>query len=347
MTLYGGNGDAEARREIRRALDAYFAEADARPSQKAAILARTVTVSRTAAVARGATIAETANRPRARRKAAWAVALAALLTLALGGAIASGLGLFGLFGAQSEGGAQRLEHLDEASRAIGATVESAQGFTLTLEQAYCDADKLYFAYTLTGERAGFTLGDGAALPDGTTLTVWDSGARSEDGYTTRGYQEVELPPGAKAGETLDIVLTVIEWAEDARFHRVPFTVPVSRARKARGEAALSDYTARAELTVSAVEVYGTVTITAPNGWPKGSSGDEDRVCDYVLIADGEELYAREAYAEEEGGGRLTLSLRYDLPKSARSLSLRPVRYLSGDTPTEEIVLEQSEERSDN
>lgn len=334
MTLYSENGDANERREIRRALDAYFAEADARPSQKAAILARAADITRAA------------NRPRARRKAAWAVALAALLTLVLGGAIAAGMGLFGLFSAQSESGAQRLEHLDEASRAMGVTAESAQGFTLTLEQAYCDAGKLYFAYTLTGEREGFALGDGAALPDGTTLTIWDSGAQREDGYTTRGYQEVELPPGAQAGDSLNIVLTVIEWAEDARFYRVPFTVPVSRVRRARGEAAFADYTARAELTVSAVEVYGTVTLTAPGGWPRGSSGDEDRVCDYVLIADGEELYAKEAYIEEDGGGRLTLSLRYDLPGSTETLSLRPVRYLSGDTASEEIVLKQSEERSD-
>lgn len=340
MTLYSENGDANERRKIRRALDAYFAEADARPSQKAAILARAADMDR------GETVAGGTGGPRVRRKAAWAVALAALLTLALGGAIAAGMGLFGLFGAQSEGGAQRLEHLDEAAQALGVTAESAQGFTLTLEQAYCDAGKLYFAYTLTGERKGFALGDGAALPDGTTLTIWDSGARSEDGFTTRGYQEVELPPGARAGESLNIVLTVIEWAEDARFYRVPFTVPVSRARRARGEAAFADYTARAELTVSAVEVYGTVSLVAPNGWPRGSSGDEDRVCDYVLIADGEELYAQEAYVEEEGGGRLTLSLRYDLPGSARTLSLRPVRYLSGDTPTEEIPLEQSDERSD-
>lgn len=330
MTRYSGNGDANERREIRRAFDAYFAEADARPSQKAAILARAADIEREA------------RRPRVRRKAAWAVALCALLTLALGGAIAAGMGLFGLFGAQSEGGAQRLEHLDEASQAMGATVEDERGFTLTLEQAYCDAGKLYFAYTLTGEREGFTLGDGAALPDGTTLTIWDSGAQREDGYTTRGYQEVELPPGARAGDTLDIVLTVIEWAEDARFYRVPFSVPVSRARVAVGEAAFADYTARAELTVSAVEVYGTVSLAAPGGWPRGSSGDEDSVCDYVLIADGEALYAKEAYIEEADGGRLTLSLRYDLPGSTRTLSLRPVRYLSGDTADEEIALELSD-----
>ena len=94
-----------------------------------------------------------------------------LVIVLCGGVVASELGVFAQFGAQSENSGERLDHLDEAASVVGETVTSDAGFTLTLEQAYCDGSRLYFAYTLAGD--GFTLGDGADTEDGTSMTIWD------------------------------------------------------------------------------------------------------------------------------------------------------------------------------
>ena len=285
-----------------------------------------------------------------RKRLAWparraaVMALAAVMMLALaGGAIAVGLGLFGRLGEGREEtpGYARLVLLDEAAASIGETVSLEGDAKLTLNQAYCDGDRLYYSYTLSGERV--VLGDGADLEDGTGLTIWDRGEEMSDGVIY-GYQEVELPETAEPGEALALVLTVIaENADGAyRYMKATFTVtPVQREAR-RGAASFEEYSADALLYATDVEIYGEVDIVGQTGWAelyynRMDTDEEDYVVDYQLIADGEVLYNQDyTYGEAEGG--YGIPVRYDLPETYESLALRPVRYLSGECDEETIVL---------
>lgn len=314
----------DLRREIRSAMDACFAQADARPSQKTRILRR---------------IEGEANM---KRKRTYGAALAMALVLALcGGVVAAELGIFGHFGLVSEWNGARLARLDEAAYTVGTTVNSPEGFALTLEQAYCDGSRLYFAYSLTGE--GVVLGDGAELSDGTVLTIWDRGEEKDEGGVIRGFQEVELPEAAKPGEALSVVLTVICENGDGsyRFVDVPFAVELAQRQMLTGSAAFSEYTASATLYITDVEIYGEVDIVGPVMWRdlfmNRTDAEIDYVVDYQLIADGAVLSNKDyTYGEAEGG--YGVPVRYDLPESVEHLVLRPVRYWSGECEDEEIVL---------
>ena len=285
-----------------------------------------------------------------RRRAAWTArramvaALAAVMTLTLAsGAIAVGLGLFGRLRESrvDEASYARLAHLDEAAASIGETAVLDGGTELTLEQAYCDGDRLYYSYTLAGENV--VLGDGASFADGTGLTIWDRGEETADGVTY-GYQEVELPDTARPGEALSIVLTVIAAGEDGayRFVDVPFTVTPVQREALRGAASFAEYSADALLYVTDVEIYGEVDVIGQMGWAqlynnRMDTDEEDYIVDYQLIADGEVLYNKDyTYGTADGG--YGIPVRYDLPKNYERLALRPVRYLSGECDDEAIVL---------
>lgn len=314
------------RRAVRDAFDAGFAHVDARPSQKTRILYR---IEREVNVKRRVT----------RR---YALALAMVLALALcGGVIAAELGIFGQFGLVSELSGARLARLDEAAYTAGEMVESPEGFSLTLEQAYCDGERLYFAYSLMGE--GVVLGDGASLADGTNLTIWDRGEEMDDSGVIRGFQEVELPEAAKPGEALSVVLTVICENSDGshRFVDVPFSVTLAEREKRTGSASFDEYSAQAELYITDVEIYGEVDVVGPEMWVdlfmNRTDAEVDYVVDYQLIADGEALTNKD-YTYGEANGGYGVPVRYDLPESYESLVLRPVRYWSGECEAEDIVL---------
>ncbi len=275
---------------------------------------------------------------------AMVAALAAVMALALAsGAIAVRLGLFGRLsaGREEEPSYERLALLDEAAMRVGETAALDGGAELTLNHAYCDGNRLYYSYTLSGE--GVVLGDGASLEDGTSLTIWDRGEESADGVTY-GYQEVELPEAAKPGEALPIVLTVIAENADSTFRYidVPFAVMPMQRETRTGSAAFAEYRAQAQLSVTDVEIYGEVDVIGQMGWTKlyhnrMDTDTEDYVVDYQLIADGEVLY-NQAYTYGEAEGGYGIPVRYDLPAACERLVLRPVRYLSGECEEEEIVL---------
>jgi len=317
-------------RQIHAALGDCFAQIDKRPSQKSRILSRA------------------AEYERGRRHAPAALVLATLLlTLLCGGAAAAKLGLFSRFVSQDAEwlSGERLAHLDEAAQTVGETVHAEEGFSLTLDAAYCDGDRLYFAYTLAGETQGFALGDGAALEDGTRLTIWDRGDEALDANTTKGFQEVELPEEIAAGGTLDVVLTVIcpKEQDQLLFAEVPFRVEITEPQRLTGKAAFDEYTAAASLVLSGVEIRGEVTITGPADWKtyyhNRADVTEDYVVDYQLIADGEVLYNKDYTFGKETQDSYGVAVRFDLPESYENLVLHPVRYLSGETEAEDIPIQ--------
>jgi len=318
-------GNDELSRAICGAMDDCFMRLDERPSQKTRILRRIE------------------GEVNVKRKRSYGAVLAVALVLALcGGAVAAQLGIFGQFGTVSEWNGERLAHLDEAANIVGETVASPEGFTLTLEQVYCDGGRLYYSYSLTGE--GASLGDGAELQDGTVLTIWDRGDETDKQGVTRGYQEVELPEAAKPGEALSVVLTVIIPDGDRyRFVDVPFTVELAQREVRTGGAAFAEYTAAAQLYITDVEIYGEVDVIGQTAWRdlymnRADTDDVDYVVDYQLIADGTVLYNKD-YAYGEANNGYGIPVRYDLPAGCERLVLRPVRYLSGECADEDIVLQ--------
>ena len=271
--------------QIHAAFDDCFAQMNKRPSQKSQIMNRAF------------------MEDREKRRTPAALVLAVVLLMALsGGAVAAKLGVFSQFisGEAGEWNGQRLERLDEAAQTVGETVHSSEGFSLTLDQAYCDGSKLYFAYTLTGKTAGYMLGDGAALEDGASMTIWDRGDRQLDSCTTTGFQEVELPRGAQTSDALTLVLTVFCPNADGthRYVNVPFTVTLAEREALMGSASFAEYSAEAALYVTDVEIYGEVDVLGQAAWGelymnRADTDDEDYVVDYQLIAYGKLLYNKD------------------------------------------------------
>lgn len=131
-----------------------------------------------------------------KKRISMALVLAIAATLALAGtAVAAGLGLFGHFADRDQGGwaSGKLAHLETVATAIGETARvqaypsgigigsttrdsiltswDGAEFALTLDQAYCDGQKLYYSYTLetTGPTARI-LGQG----EPTGIEKWDA-----------------------------------------------------------------------------------------------------------------------------------------------------------------------------
>lgn len=316
--------------QIRAAFDDCFAQIDKLPSQKNRIMSRAM------------------EYDRGRRRTPTAFVLAAvLLTLLCGGAAAVKLGVFSRFISQDAAwnSGQRLARLDEAAQTVGQTVHSPDGFSLTLDSAYCDGDRLYFAYTLSSEDGRHALGDGAALADGTRLTIWDRNDEQLDAGTTKGFQEVSLPQNFAAGNAVGIVLTVIRQGAQGKpyFEEIPFTVPYTQPCRLQGEAAFAQYAAKADLILTGVEISGEVMISGAPGWAQREEDradtDEDCVVSFQLIADGETLYNKDyTYGERTESG-YSIPVRFDLPQSCERLALRPVYAITGEAEGEDFAIE--------
>lgn len=129
------------------------------------------------------------------------------------------------------------------------------------------------------------VGDGAWM-DGKVLNVYDSDMQWIDETTLQGYQEVHMPEGYTASDSVTIELSVLcgttfyyqdaeGWREayvsnpESRSIRIPVTIPVNgKLRPISGEIKKEAYAAKADLTVSDVDISGTVTFTGVEKWLK-------------------------------------------------------------------------------
>ena len=204
------------------------------------------------------------------------------------------------------------------------------------------------------------LGDGAELTDGTYLQILDSGEQKLDDCTLQGFQEVEVPAGYENADSLTIELSVlygtslyyqdetgVYWAHIAQpENRGILHIPVTIHRNGStsrlgGEANFDLYSANAQLQLSDVDLCGTVRLLCPEEWttdPAALHESGDALSHYVLVSNGQTLPNLDASMQVRGPGRLSLSLRFDLPQDLQHLSLRPVYFQSGEHPQEEIPL---------
>ncbi len=249
-----------------------------------------------------------------------ALLLAAVMLLAVCGAAAVGLGLFGQIRGSKvdEGSYTRLGLLEDAAQSIGKTQRltipgTDYGVELTIDQAYCDGRKLYYSYTLktdASDRYRSYVGDGAELADGTYLTPVDSG----DGVTEDGarmaYYEVKLPEEVGAEQAITFELTIITQEEGkmdrAKLLRVPVTVPVaSDLTVLRGEGMFGGVLVTARLLVSDVDVAGELLAYAEEWNAPG---------DVTLMADGVAYRELEGWPTAYDGEKHTMRVRFDLPQ---------------------------------
>lgn len=416
--------DEELRRLIHEAADACLSGADAMPSRHDAIMH-----------------CIKKEKKVEKKKVSFALVCAIVLTLVLAGAaVAAGLVRMSHFSdvlkEDQPWDAERLSRVDQLTVDLGQTIHlttpevesddtvrgrmlAAMGgrtFKLTIDEVYCNGNKLYYTYSFThddnlvftgeGKPSGFDawdvdwpgkkwediaslgndqywadedawfaahpqdswfgsltagVGDGADLADGTRLRIWDSWLERVDAHTERAFYEVELPEGYEAGESVDIVMTVmyggvlnyvnaagVHWAhmvpaDNRGILRVPVTVPVTGSvTQLMGDMEPKEYGAHARLLVSDFDVTGTVTVEAAEGW--NSDLDEesgDYICSYKLIADGEEKEnINGSVSPIAENGTYEIGMRFNLPASTEHITLRPVRRISGVVVdgSEDIVL---------
>lgn len=179
-------------RKLRDALKACLSEADFPPERQRAVLR-----------------AVRKDEPIVKRKISAALMFAIVMLLAVGGAaIAVGLGVFGQSAndQQNEQSATRLDHLEAASVTLGDTQAAqapdapetstqpqtvydemiaklyARRFNLTLNQSYCDGNKLYYAYTLTTNTPLFWY-EGEGAPTGIDEWITQEEGKYVDHYT--------------------------------------------------------------------------------------------------------------------------------------------------------------------
>lgn len=311
-------GEERIRAAFHAAADDCFSGVKNMPSQKWAVLERVE-----------------AKQSRRYGKRALAPALAFLLTLAIAGAMAVGLGLFGTLrsGLEQEMNYSRLGLLEEAAVTVGQTTEIGELGELTIDQAYCDGNRLYYSYTMRKNEAetSLFLGDGAELEDGTQLTPVDSWIEETDDLTTAAFYEVALPEGFAPGAHVRILLTTIHMQQDGapELIDVPVLIPVTPARRLAGKGAADGYKAMAEIYVSDVDVYGEVRIFAPEEYsPEG----------YDLQVDGK-MYQNIGWGFGYDGEAHRISLRFDFPESLEDMKLIPV---DSDDAQEAIALHMTE-----
>ena len=168
--------DEQLRQAIHTSIDQGLSHAEARPSLQ------------------GKVLKQIRGEIYMKKKISMALVLAVLLCIALAGAaVAVGLGAFSYyekFKGDQPGVVERLEHVDEVAVPVDAAIalvtpqESPQGntvkdqllqamagraFELTIDEAYCNGNKLYFAYTFRHDDNLAFYGEGA--PDG--FDTWD------------------------------------------------------------------------------------------------------------------------------------------------------------------------------
>ena len=215
-------------------------------------------------------------------------------------------------------------------------------------------------------KESMSVGDGAAM-NGKPLIILDSGETAIDDYTIQGYQEVEMPEGFTPDGDIEIELSIlygvsvyyqdennVYWThvatpENRGIFRLPFMVTLNgKAEMITGTVATSTYSATAAVTISDVDISGEVVFDAPE-WAAAFAANTDGehpmsmpyINSYTLVADGVEYRNLDGAYGVNADGQFVVRIRYDLPESRNSMTLRPTN--SGIPYTEETQQHENEE----
>ena len=353
---------------------------------------------------------------KVKKKLSVGIIFAMLLTLLMAGAaLAAGLGLFGQIGERMDSDA-RLPGLERVSDVVGATFTTADGVTVTIDQAYYDGTRVFISYTKSGPFEALEMGEGKPenlgecdweLPGekfGDTFGI-DSPAHQaiaahlnvdEPRWVERTY--VNIHDGLQAGETyLDIIGgdsyltedgTMVGWKEcvvpeeiaadeltvslgtfttcttyvqddtglyqyyadrpAAVWHEFKVQKDASAGTALTGEASGQDWSARATLTASAIDVKGEIVLKCPQSWVEVERTWEnpdqiDYIRDWTFYVGGEKV---DDWAVQGINPNVDQQLVYDigcrLDGLTQEMKLVPVYSRSSEHMDEAIVLTVAE-----
>ena len=135
---------------VRAAIDDCLSGADALPSVRADVLN------------------QLRGEVKVKKKLSMGLIFALLLTLLMtGAAVAASLGLFGQIGERQSSDA-RLPGLEAVSETVGLSIQTEEGVTIAIDQAYYDGSRVFISYALEGPFDQLELGEGK--PD---VAAWD------------------------------------------------------------------------------------------------------------------------------------------------------------------------------
>lgn len=135
---------------VRTAIDDCLSGADALPSVRADVLN------------------QLRGEVKVKKKLSMGLIFALLLTLLMtGAAVAASLGLFGQIGERSSSDA-RLPGLEAVSETVGLSIQTEEGVTIAIDQAYYDGSRVFISYAVEGPFDQLELGEGK--PD---VAAWD------------------------------------------------------------------------------------------------------------------------------------------------------------------------------
>ena len=135
---------------VRAAIDDCLSGADALPSVRADVLN------------------QLRGEVKVKKKLSMGLIFALLLTLLMtGAAVAASLGLFGQIGERQSSDA-RLPGLEAVSETVGLSIQTEEGVTIAIDQAYYDGNRVFISYAVEGPFDQLELGEGK--PD---VAAWD------------------------------------------------------------------------------------------------------------------------------------------------------------------------------
>lgn len=315
--------------KIRAAIADCLSGLDTLPSQRAEILR----------AAKGET--------KMKRKMHLGLMLALILALLTTGiAVADALGLFGQLSQQQHADA-RLTGLEHVSIAVDKDFYIGSDVTLTVNQAYYDGSRVFISYTLEGnyQGEGIEVHDGMQIGEHYIDIIGGECYDTEDGQRI-GWKECVIPAELAGDEvTFSIgTFTVGRVLETTAWH--DFTVQKTIAEAAwTGDVRTDVWTARAQVTASAIDVKGEIIQDCPKAWSDLWATWEnpekiDYINDWKLYVDGVRVEGHNL----DGGvgvladGQLRYTLCYKLDNPSADLKLVPVYVHAGEKPEEAIVL---------
>ena len=137
--------------------------------------------------------------------------------------------------------------------------------------------------------------------------------------------------------------------ENRGIFRLPFMVTLNgKAEMITGTVATSTYSATATVTISDVDISGEVVFDAPE-WAAAFAANTDgehpmsmpNINSYTLVTDGVEYRNLDGAYGVNADGQFVVRIRYNLPESRNSMTLRPTN--SGIPYTEETQQHENEE----
>lgn len=209
-----------------------------------------------------------------------------------------------------------------------------------------------------------SLSDGFFLSDGSDLDITDSGSKELADGRTQGYGEYQgIPQALKDADSVEASLHIIYGTEiiyqdadgykeavvmnpeDRGIKNIRFTILRDGKTLAKsGEAEFEKYSAKVELTVSQVDISATLTMKCPGDWTRvwtemgEFKAEEDYVYDYALYADGKLCKETDCGIKVTATDQLEMQLRYELPVSYQTLTLRPVYMRGGEKAAEDMAI---------